>query len=111
MQVRAKVVLQYGIVRAEGEEFALSDDKHFDAVVMERVGAAPVKAAAKVAAKPDAATVASVEPKTATTAADAGPTPEQIAQELGAVHAANADEAAQGATPAPRRRSTASQRG
>lgn len=109
MQVRAKVVLQYGIVRAEGEEFALSDDKHFDAVVMERVGAAPVKAAAKVAAKPDAATVAPVEPETTT--ADAGPTPEQIAQELGAVHASNADEAAQGATPAPRRRSTASQRG
>lgn len=110
MQVRAKVVLQYGIVRAEGEEFALSDDKHFDAVVMERVGAAPVEAAAKVAAMPDAATVAPVEPETTTTA-DAGPTPEQIAQELGAVHASNADEAAQGATPAPRRRSTASQRG
>jgi hypothetical protein len=51
MKVRAKVTLQYGIIRKEGVEFSLSDPKHFDERVMEALEAIPnAKAKGKAAA-------------------------------------------------------------
>lgn len=95
MQVIAKVMLQYGIIRPAGAQFELTDPKHFDKRVMTKVEAS--KKRAKKAAEP-----------TAEQAAEAARKAE--AERLAASNAqAKTDEAktAAPAQPVSRRRSTA----
>ncbi|XAI96401.1 hypothetical protein [Microcystis phage Mel-JY33] len=134
MRVKAKVTLQYGIIRKEGTEFSLTDPKHFDAKVMVAVDPLPKaakaagKAAAPAAAKKAEAPAAPTQPPAEIILDDEGdnePVTEEGDEQADGGDAANetdeGDDApaetvaapAQGGSSAPvqRRRSTAAQRG
>lgn len=136
MRVKAKVTLQYGIIRKEGTEFSLTDPKHFDAKVMVAVDPLPkaVKAAGKAAApaapaKKAEAPAAPTQPPAELVLGDEEGDDEPVTEEGdeqadGGDAASETDEGetapaepvaapAQGGSSAPvqRRRSTAAQRG